>query len=137
MSEDQDDNESIPVTPTFSQAKRERKKLVKLLRKQGERERADILSKCHKGKRCYLDDCPVCIRRHERAQSQVSDSIRSITGSLTARFIVYSIDVNRIKIKDQRRLLDEKKLREMKASIAEIGLQTPITVRFHNKKIWL
>ena len=63
-----------------------------------------------------------------------SSVIHTITGSSNLRFVVLGIDVNAIKVKGPRRLIDEKKLRALKASIAQIGLQTPITIRFRNKK---
>ena len=46
---------------------------------------------------------------------------------------ILGLDVDAIQI-NPRRHLDEKKLRQLKASIAQIGLQTPITVRLKGKK---
>jgi hypothetical protein len=137
MNKDQDDDEASTDAgiPTFEEAVTERKEHIAWLREGGDRDRADLLAKCRKGNRCHLDDCPVCQRRHKVARSQVPESvIHTITGSSNLRFVVLGIDVNAIKVKGPRRLIDEKKLRALKASIAQIGLQTPITIRFRNKK---
>ena len=137
MNKDQDDDEASTDAgiPTFEEAVTERKEHIAWLREGGDRDRADLLAKCRKGNRCHLDDCPVCQRRHKVARSQVPELvIHTITGSSNLRFVVLGIDVNAIKVKGPRRLIDEKKLRALKASIAQIGLQTPITIRFRNKK---
>jgi ParB/Sulfiredoxin domain len=53
------------------------------------------------------------------------------------RFIIHEIRVDSIKVVGRHRQVNEKELEELKASIAEIGLQTPITVRFRKKRVEL
>jgi ParB-like chromosome segregation protein Spo0J len=137
MTQDQEDDEASRDggIPSFEEAVQERKERIAGLKKRGDGDRANLLAHCRKGNRCHLDDCAVCERRHQVAQSQVPESVlRGIVGSSYLRFVVHKIDVNAIKIIGPRRVPDEKKLRALKASIVLIDLQTPITIRFRNKK---
>jgi ParB/RepB/Spo0J family partition protein len=138
MSQDDDDDSeySADDLPSFEDAVKQRKEHIAWLRKNGEEERANLLAQCRKHNRCYLDDCPVCERRVKLARSRLPKSaINYVTGCLYDRsYFVLGLDVNAIRIVGPRRRLDEKRLRELRASIAQIGLQTPITVRLKGKK---
>ena len=61
----------------------------------------------------------------------------SIIKSVGSPFERISIDVTDIEIVKRRRPLNEKKVRALATSINEIGLQSPITVARHKKKIVL
>jgi ParB-like chromosome segregation protein Spo0J len=136
MNKDNEDDEPFMADaniPTFAEAVRERDERIAELKKEGDRDLADRLAQCHKGKRCNEEDCPVCERRHKVVKSRFPSLIRD----RPLRFIVYELRVDAIKIIGPRRPINEKKLRELKASIHLIDLQTPITVRFRKKEVIL
>jgi hypothetical protein len=123
---------------SFEQAVKERKRHIAELKKKGDHDRAGRIANCRKGNRCYLDDCPVCERRHRIALSRFPDSV--ILDSIEdecLRFGVIEVSVDAIKIVGPRRPINEKKLAALKASIKKIGLQTPITVQVHKQKVVL
>ena len=80
MQQDQDDDEGsiFDDITSFKEAVKERKEHIAELRKEGNSERADLLAKCRKGNRCYLNDCPVCNRRRRVEQSKLPDSVIGI-----------------------------------------------------------
>lgn len=133
MSLDDDDEPAycLDNLPSFEDVVKQRKEHIAWLRENGEKERASRLAQCKKGNRCYLDDCPVCERRIEIVRSRLPNSVlHSVTGCLYDKaFFVLALSVDAIQIAGPRRRINEKKLAELKASIAKIGLQTPITVR--------
>src|SRR6202034_389682 len=92
----------------------------------GKQRLAELLSKCRKGSRCNLVECPVCERRRLIAKNGVPASVVKTLGS---HIPMVNIDVNAIKISGKRRALNEKKIRTIAASIDQIGLQTPISVQ--------
>jgi ParB-like chromosome segregation protein Spo0J len=108
-----------------------RKRRIAWLRKHGKQERANLLAQCRRGNRCYLNDCPVCERRHVVIRHRLPKSVvREVArGTFGVRFCVITVKVDAIRIAGPRRPVNERKLRELKASILQIGLQTPITVR--------
>jgi hypothetical protein len=125
----------LPVTTTFEEAKKRRTELINELRTENADDRlAYLMAKCHKGRRCNLDNCPVCERRKLIAKN-VPASIVKMLGSLDHPMMQISVDA--IKIVGKRRPLNEQKLRVLTASIREIGLQTPISVRKRKKDVVL
>jgi ParB-like nuclease domain len=141
MNKDQEDDEASSAAddiPTFKEAVQERKKHIAWLRKKGDHERADLIAKCRKHNRCLLGDCPVCDRRREVAFSRYPElAIHDTTEDELLRFALNEISVDAIKVVGPRRPIDEKKLAALKASITQIGLQTPITVQVHKGKFVL
>jgi hypothetical protein len=120
--------------PSLADAKKERVDLIAKLRQDGKRRRADRLAQCRKGSRCNLEECPVCERLHQRTRNRIEEKMIRVR---PLRFVVHGIKVDAIKIVGPHRPLNEEALRKLKASIALIGLQTPITVRFRKKKVEL
>ena len=121
--------------PSFDEAKQERSELIAELRQgsAGEQRLADLLAKCRKNNRCNLDECPVCDRRKRLPKWEAPASVvKTITGRSVPR-----IYLDRVEIVGERRPLNEKKLRAITASMGQIGLQTPITVRMQKKRVIL
>jgi phage gp16-like protein len=142
MTEDYEDNHCLSyydAIPTFEEAVKRREKHIAKLKKQGDHDRAARIAECRKGNRCYLDDCPVCDRRYRIALSRLpkSDIFDLDAGGGSLWFSIIEVAVDAIKIVGPRRPIDEKKLAALKASIKEIGLQTPITVQEKKGKIVL
>ena len=137
ITEDQDDdNEYDLKIPSFEVAKQQRSDLIAELRQgeAGARRLAELLAKCHKGNQCNLHECPVCQRRKQLPKFRIPASIiKSWLGTLAPREIYLS----KIQIVGERRPLREEKLCAIVASIDQIGLQTPITVRRQKKKVIL
>ncbi len=137
MTEDHEDNHCLSyydAITTFEKAVKRREKHIAKLKKEGDHDRAARIAKCRKGNRCYLDDCPVCQRRHRIALNRLQKSdIFDLAGAGDLHFSIVEVAVDAIKIVDPRRPIDEKKLAALKASIKEIGLQTPITVQVQKK----
>lgn len=131
-----DDDDDFGPVPTFEFVIEERNKRLKELRKgnKGQRRLAAALKGCRKGKRCTLLQCPVCERLKLIDRKGIPASIIKSVGSPFERI---SIDVTDIEIVKRRRPLNEKKVRALATSINEIGLQSPITVARHKKKIVL
>jgi hypothetical protein len=131
MNKDQEDDEASSAAddiPTFKEAVQERKKHIAWLRKKGDHERADLIAKCRKDSRCLLGDCPVCDRRREVAFCRYPElAIHDTIEEPLFRFVLHEISVDAIKVVGPRRPINEKKLAALKASITQIGLQTPIT----------
>ena len=131
-----DDDEFDPKIPTFEVAKQQRSDLIAELRQgeAGEQRLADLLAKCHKGNRCNLRECPVCQRRKLLPKYRIPASIsKSFLGTMAPQ----EIHLSKIQIVGERRPLREEKLCAIAASMDQIGLQTPITVRRQNKKVIL
>jgi ParB family chromosome partitioning protein len=120
--------------PSLADAKKERVDLIAKLRQEGKRRRADRLAQCRKGSRCNLEECPVCERLHQRARNRIEEKMIRMR---PVRFIIHQVRVDLIKIVGRHRPVNDKELQELKASIAEIGLQTPITVRFRKNRVQL
>ncbi|HEV3160092.1 MAG TPA: ParB/RepB/Spo0J family partition protein [Xanthobacteraceae bacterium] len=122
--------------PTFEEAKEERKKLITELRQgnRGDRRLANLLAQCRKGNRCNRLKCPICQRRKALPKWKFPSAlVKSVIGTLMPR----EIFVDSITIAGKRRPLDEVKVRAMAASMEQIGLQTPITLRKEKKKLIL
>jgi len=140
MTQDNEDDEASTDAgiPSFAEAVQERKKHIAWLRKKGDHERADLIAKCRKDSRCLLGDCPVCDRRREVAFSRYPElAIHDTIEEPLFRFVLHEISVDAIKVVGPRRPINEKKLAALKASITQIGLQTPITVKMHKGKFIL
>src|ERR1700730_4757752 len=140
MTQDNEDDEASTDAgiPSFAEAVQERKKHIAWLRKKGDHERADLIAKCRKDSRCLLGDCPVCDRRREVAFSRYPElAIHDTLEEPLFRFVLHEISVDAIKVVGPRRPINEKKLAALKASITQIGLQTPITVKMHKGKFIL
>src|ERR1700730_18673217 len=140
MTQDNEDDEASTDAgiPSFAEAVQERKKHIAWLRKKGDHERADLIAKCRKDSRCLLGDCPVCDRRREVAFSRYPElAIHDTIEEPLFRFVLHEISVDAIKVVGPRRPIDEKKLAALKASITQIGLQTPIKVQVHKGKFVL
>ena len=141
MTEDEDDDD-VYREITFAEAKEERKERIKWLL-QGEstkdtRRRAKLLQRCRKGDRCYRDECPVCARRKRRAARRIGSVAEAIYPRFKAAiFLVSEIDVSSVKTLGARRAVNEEKVHALAASMSQIGLRTPITVREKNKKAYL
>jgi hypothetical protein len=136
MTEDQQYNVWEPELPSFDEAKQQRSELIAELRhgSAGEQRLADLLAQCRRGSRCNLRECPVCQRRKQLPKYGIPASIiKSWLGTLAPREIYLS----KIQVVGERRHLNEEKLRALVASIDNIGLQTPITVRMQKKKVIL
>ena len=137
MTEDHEDYHCLSgyaAIPTFEKATKRREKHVAKLKKQGDHDRAARIAECRKGNRCYLNDCPVCDRRYRIALRRLRKSdIFDHAGAGDLHFSIIEVAVDAIKIVGPRRPIDEKKLAALKASINEIGLQTPITVQVQKK----
>ena len=137
LTQNQDcDDEFDPKIPTFEVAKQQRSDLIAELRQgeAGAHRLAELLAKCHKGNPCNLHECPVCQRRKQLPKFRIPASIiKSWLGTLAPREIYLS----KIQIVGERRPLREEKLCAIAASMDQIGLQTPITVRRQKKKVIL
>jgi ParB family chromosome partitioning protein len=126
--------------PSRAEAIQERKECIAELREGNKRERrqASLLAQCRRGHRCNLDECPVCERRVKLAASRIPTTVvKSISGSFTTSFIVRKIAIDAVKVIGTRRPLNEEKVLTLAASMAQIGLRTPITVRMQKKKVIL
>jgi hypothetical protein len=131
-----DDDDFDSKIPTFEVAKQRRTELIAELREggPGEQRLAELLTRCWKGNRCNLDECPVCQRRKQLPKWRIPASVsKSFIGTLAPQ----EIRLGAIKVVGERRPLNEEKLRKIAASIDHIGLQTPITVRMQKKKVIL
>jgi hypothetical protein len=122
--------------PSLEQALKERKEYIASLRESGNDEQANLIAQCRKGNRCYQDGCPVCHRRYEINLSRTPGSVvKTIArGNCGNSLIVLGIRIDAIRVIGHRRPINEKKLRALKASIVQIGLRTPITVRFSKNR---
>jgi hypothetical protein len=139
MSEDQDDDEASSAEdeiPSFEEARKERKEYIASLRKEGDREQADRIAQCTKGNRCLEIDCPVCDRRRQIAISRYPQ-LAIHDREVLCGFYLMELSVDAIKVVGPHRPIEVKKLLSLKASIKQIGLQTPITVRQHKNKFVL
>jgi ParB family chromosome partitioning protein len=136
MTEDEDDEVYREIT--FAEAKKERKEEIKWLRDaEGEDNRRVLkhLKSCRKGKRCNLDTCPVCALRARRAARRLGSVAEAIYPLENRPFFrVRMILVEAVKTIGKRRTLDEEKVGAIAASMSQIGLRTPITVREEKKK---
>jgi ParB-like chromosome segregation protein Spo0J len=137
MTEDEDDDD-VYREITFAEAKKERKERIKWLRDaEGEDDRRilKLLKSCGTGNRCNLDKCPVCALRARRAARRLGSVAQAIY-PLDDRpfFRVSRITVEAVKTIGKRRSLDEEKVGAIAASMSQIGLRTPITVREEKKK---
>ena len=140
VSEDQNysDSAADDDIPTFKEAVKERKKYIAELRKDGEHKHADRLAKCRKGNLCLSEDCSVCSRRRQIALSRYPElAIHEFWFDPLFRFDIDELSIDAIKIVGPRRPIDEKKLAVLKASIKEIGLKTPISVKREKDKFIL
>ena len=135
MSQDQDDEE-WDREPTASEAKEQQKEHIAWLRKGDKESRhlAKVLARCCKGNRCSHKECEVCVRRAKRAARRIGSVIELIYGSDTPSLQVRQILLEAVKVNGQRRTLNEEKLIATAASMSQIGLRTPITVRTKKKQ---
>jgi ParB/RepB/Spo0J family partition protein len=136
MTEDEDDEVYREIT--FAEAKEERKERIEWLQDaEGEDDRRilKLLKGCRKGNRCNLDKCPVCALRARRAARRLGSVARAIYPLDDQPFFrVSRIAVEAVKTIGKRRSLDEEKVGAIAASMSQIGLRTPITVREEKKK---
>ena len=124
---------------TFAEAKRERKKRIEQLRRgnKADQQLAEIVAKCTKGKRCKQAACPVCERRKKLAARRIPRSaVESRVGTFTS-YIVENLYLDAVKVPRKHRPLDEEKVRAIAASIQQVGLRTPITVREQKNQVIL
>ena len=137
MSQDQGDEKSD--VGTFADAQRERKESIAELRKGDETDQllANVLAQCRKGKRCYREECPVCERRKKSAARRIPKSaVKSMVGTFTS-YIVENLYLDAVKVPRKHRPLNEEKVRAIAASIQQVGLRTPITVREQKNQVIL
>lgn len=132
MSQIQDDDENL----TFPVAKGQLEKRIVQLRKgdKSERRVAEQLARCRAGNRCNLLECPVCERRKQLPKWQApANLVKSVIGISVAK----KISLDRIRVVGERRALNKEKVREIAASMEQLGLQIPITIRTQEKELIL
>ena len=133
MTRYQDHDNSNSEMSTFAVARQKQKAYIAQLRKgdKGERRLAKLLAQCRKGDRCNLEECLICARRKELPRWRVpSSAVKSVIGTKTPQ----TIYLDGIEVVGKRRPLNEKKVREIAASMYKLGQQMPITVRMHKKE---
>ena len=122
------------VGETFREARDDRAAEIKRLRKGSADDKclAEQLRACRKEKPCWLEECPVCEFRKERARQRMNHSRQSysIGGHACA-----TIAISKIKVAGQRRPLDKAKLKLIQETMKQVGLQAPITIR-KTKKVF-
>jgi ParB-like chromosome segregation protein Spo0J len=135
MTEQQDNDDDSRVL-TAADAKQRWKKRIAELREgdKADRRLADSLAQCRGGYHCDLIECPKCERRKRKAQEQVPASVAK---NLSGRFRIWLIRVKAIQVVGERRPLNDHKVRAIAASMALMGLETPISVREERHKIIL
>jgi ParB/RepB/Spo0J family partition protein len=126
-------NRTLPIR---AEAERQWKEHIAWLREgyKGDKRLADLLAECRKGNRCHLEECPKCERRKEIARLRIPADAVKYLGS---RHPISNIRVSKIVVDGKRRPLDKDKVRAIAASMEMVGLQTPITVRECNGKVFL
>src|SRR2546430_9775736 len=114
----------------IKQAVRRRRALVDEWKHQGtkrQRQLARTMSRCRRRHRCGLPECPVCQRRKSR------QSRTQVAGTTSAK-MPKSARIEKIAVRDvlvlgKRRECNAERVKELAASMAAIGLRTPITIR--------
>jgi hypothetical protein len=138
MSQDKDDDDAADPIFTRKEAIRARKERIVELRQSDEDERrlAKVLAQCRKGNRCGRKECPVCEPRKLLAEERTPTSIEMYDDDFSgpSDWCPTEVDPKEVKVIGPRRPLDEEKLRALIASISEIGLCTPITIRREGEK---
>jgi ParB/RepB/Spo0J family partition protein len=139
MSQDQDNNDDADPLPTHKEAIRARKERIAELRQgdKDERRLAKVLKRCSKWSRCNEDTCDVCQRCRELAERRIASLIASSWYSDSPSLQVKMIALDAVQVIGKRRPLNEEKLAAITASMKQIGLRTPITVRTKKKKVIL
>ena len=124
-------NSPIPSIEAASlkQAVRRRRALVDEWKQGTKRQRqlARTMSRCRKRHRCGLLECPVC----QRCKSRQSPT--RVAGTTSAK-VSKSARIEKVAMKDllvlgKRRACNAERVKELAASMAAIGLRTPITIR--------
>jgi hypothetical protein len=138
MSQAQDDDDAADPSLTRKEAIRARKERIVELRQgdKDERRLAKVLAQCRKGNRCGRKECPVCESRKLLAEERVATSIEMYDEDFSgpSDWCSTEVDPKEVKVIGPHRPLDEQKLRALIASISEIGLCTPITIRREGEK---
>jgi hypothetical protein len=137
MAQDQDDDDAPDPIPTRKEAIQARTERIAKLQQgdKDERRLAKVLAQCRKGNRCGRKECPVCEACKLLAEER-ADSILTYDDDFSgpSDWGSTEVDPKEVKVIGPRRHLDEEKLRALIASISEIGLCTPITIRREGKK---
>jgi hypothetical protein len=124
-------NSPIPSIEAASlkQAVRRRRALVDEWKQGTKRQRqlARTMSRCRKRHRCGLLECPVC-------QRSKSGQLRMRVAGTASAKMPKSARIEKVAVKDllvlgKRRECNAGRVKELAASIAAIGLRTPITIR--------
>jgi len=120
---------------SYSEAKAEQQEHIARLREGDKncRRLGKILARCSRGNWCNHKECAVCVRRMNRAARKIGSVVELIYGTDDPCFQVRTILLDSVKVVGKRRTLDEKKLVAVAASMSQIGLRMPITVRTRKK----
>ena len=123
---------------TSAEAKRARKKPITPLRRgdRPDRHLTELLAQCRKDKRGQDVRYSVGQRLKDVAITQAPGEL-PIKSTEFGKFLVKSVSVDAVKVVGTRRPLNDERVHALEASIQQIGLKTPITVRKLNDELIL